>query len=71
MVPDEAAWAEALGLDAVGPEDDFFDLGGDSVMLIHLVTRIRAALKCNLSVRSFYEGPTVAALSEKICVNES
>jgi acyl carrier protein len=64
-------FAEALGVPRVSLDDNFFDLGGDSVMLIHLVTRIRAALKCNLSARSFYEGPTVAALSEKICANES
>ena len=59
-------FAEALGVPRVSLDDSFFDLGGDSITLIRLVTRIRAALGCNFSIRSFYEGPTVAALSEKI-----
>ncbi|HEX2268573.1 MAG TPA: phosphopantetheine-binding protein, partial [Pyrinomonadaceae bacterium] len=63
-------FAQVLGVPRVGVDDSFFDLGGDSVMLIRLVTRIRAALGCKLSIRSFYEGPTVAALSEKILANE-
>lgn len=62
-------FAQALGVPRVSLDDSFFDLGGDSVMLIQLVTRIRAAFGCNLSIRSFYEGPTVAALSEKILAN--
>lgn len=62
-------FAQTLGVPHVGLDDSFFDLGGDSVMLIRLVTRIRDALGCKLSIRSFYEGPTVAALTEKICAS--
>jgi amino acid adenylation domain-containing protein len=64
-------FAETLRVPRVGLDDSFFDLGGDSVMLIRLVTRIRAALGCKLSIHSFYEGPTVAALTEKIRANEA
>jgi amino acid adenylation domain-containing protein len=57
-------FAETLGVPRVSVDDNFFELGGDSIMLVQLVTRIRAALKCKLSIRSFYEAPTVAALIE-------
>jgi thioesterase domain-containing protein len=34
-------WAEVLGVDRVGPLDDFFDLGGDSILLLHMLARAR------------------------------
>ena len=64
-------FAQALGVPRVSLDDSFFDLGGDSVMLIRLVTRIRAAFGCTLSIRAFYEAPTVAALTEKVLVSEA
>ena len=63
-------FAQALGVPRVTLDDSFFDLGGDSIMLIQLVTRIRAAFGCKLSIRLFYEAPTVAAVSEKILASE-
>ena len=64
-------FAQALGVPRVSLDDSFFDLGGDSIMLIQLVSRIRAALGCTLSIQSFYEAPTVAALSEKMRASEA
>ena len=64
-------FAEVLGVPRVSVDDGFFDLGGDSLMLIRLVTRIRAAFGCKLPIGSFYEAPTVAALSEKIRASEA
>jgi acyl carrier protein len=64
-------FAQALGVPRVSLDDSFFDLGGDSIMLIQLVARIRAALGCKLSIHSFYEAPTVAALTEKIRASEA
>jgi len=62
-------FAQVLGLPRVSLDDNFFELGGDSVMLIRLVTRIRTAFGRKLSIRSFYESPTVAGLSEKFLAN--
>jgi amino acid adenylation domain-containing protein len=59
-------FAEALGISYVSLDDSFFDLGGDSVLLIQLVRRIRDTLSVNLPVRTFFEAPTVAELEERL-----
>jgi amino acid adenylation domain-containing protein len=59
-------FAAALGISQVSLDDSFFDLGGDSVILIQLVSRIRAALGVNISIRAFFETPTVAGLTEQL-----
>jgi len=61
-------FAEALGISHVGLDDNFFDLGGDSVMVIQLVRRIHDKLGVNLPIRTFFEEPTVAGVSERLDV---
>ncbi|QDL68845.1 non-ribosomal peptide synthetase [Streptomyces malaysiensis subsp. malaysiensis] len=58
-------FAEVLGLDGVGIDDGFFDLGGDSIMSIQLVGRARRA-GLELSVRDIFEHRTVAALADVV-----
>ncbi|MCD7440503.1 amino acid adenylation domain-containing protein [Streptomyces lincolnensis] len=58
-------FADVLGLAEVGVEDGFFDLGGDSIMSIQLVSRARRA-GLELSVRDVFEQRTVAALAEVV-----
>ncbi|MGP3954321.1 amino acid adenylation domain-containing protein, partial [Streptomyces sp. 7N604] len=58
-------FAEVLGLSEVGVDDGFFDLGGDSIMSIQLVSRARRA-GLELSVRDIFERRTVAALAEVV-----
>ncbi|MFM1724321.1 amino acid adenylation domain-containing protein [Rhodococcus sp. PAM 2766] len=57
-----AVVAEVLGLDRVGVDDDFFTLGGDSIVSIQLVTRARAA-DLRVTARQVFELRTVAALA--------
>ncbi|MFV0131783.1 non-ribosomal peptide synthase/polyketide synthase [Streptomyces sp. HMX87] len=56
-------WADVLGVDAVGAEDDFFDLGGDSILATRALARIREELGARLSVRDVFTARTVAALA--------
>ena len=55
-------WARALGLDRVGIRDDFFELGGDSIMSIHVVANARDA-GLTFSVKDLFQHPTVAGLA--------
>nr|WTB07107.1 amino acid adenylation domain-containing protein [Streptomyces antimycoticus] len=57
---------EALGLDVVGIHDSFFDLGGDSIMSMGLVNRIRSAFGVKLGMRTVLTAPTVAELAQKL-----
>ncbi|MEU7429198.1 condensation domain-containing protein, partial [Streptomyces sp. NPDC040750] len=55
--------AQALGVDEVGPDDDFFALGGDSIVSIRLVSLARSA-GVGLTVRDVFEQRTAAGLAE-------
>ena len=57
-------WQELLHLDAVGPEENFFDLGGDSILIIQAHGRIRAKLCCEISVLDMFRYPTIRALAQ-------
>lgn len=59
-------FAAALGISRIGPDDSFFDLGGNSVTLIQLIKRIREELGVHLSITTFFEAPTVAGLEQRI-----
>ncbi len=56
-------FAEALRLDRVGIEDDFFENGGDSLGVVELIESIRDTLGFDIALNTVYEHPTVAALA--------
>ena len=59
-------YAQVLGLQRVGVDDSFFDLGGDSLSAMRLVAAINAGLDAGVSVRAVFEAPTVAQLAPRI-----
>jgi amino acid adenylation domain-containing protein len=63
--------AEALYLDYVGPEENFFELGGDSLLAIRLASRLRERLGVELEIGIVFDAPTVAELAKRIEANGS
>ncbi|OBG17976.1 non-ribosomal peptide synthetase [Mycolicibacterium celeriflavum] len=59
-------YAQVLGLDRVGVDESFFELGGDSLSAMRLVAAINTGLDAALAVRAVFEAPTVAQLVSRI-----
>ncbi|MCC6191428.1 MAG: amino acid adenylation domain-containing protein [Anaerolineales bacterium] len=59
-------WGEVLSLEKVGIHDNFFDLGGHSLLLTPLVLKLREYFQLRISMREFFSRPTVAELAEMI-----
>ncbi|MEV7939326.1 amino acid adenylation domain-containing protein [Kitasatospora sp. NPDC088264] len=57
-------WAEVLDAERIGVEDDFFDLGGDSITSLRLMSRMAGVFGVELSPADFFDRPTVAALAD-------
>ncbi|MEG4083311.1 amino acid adenylation domain-containing protein [Microcoleus sp. POL10_C6] len=59
-------WSQLLNLKKVGIHDNFFDLGGHSLLITQLLAKVRESFQVELPLRVLFEAPTVAGLAEKI-----
>ncbi|MGW7363965.1 amino acid adenylation domain-containing protein, partial [Streptomyces sp. NPDC054841] len=58
-------WTELLGVQA-GAHDNFFHVGGNSILAIRLISRIQQEFEIDFAVRTVFEGPTVAQLAATV-----
>ena len=59
-------YAQVLGLERVGVDDSFFELGGDSLSAMRVIAAVNTGLDAGLAVRTLFEAPTVAQLAPRI-----
>src|SRR5262249_21748699 len=59
-------WAEVLRIDHIGINHDFFALGGHSLLATQVVSRIKTNFNRELTLRTFFENPTIAGLAKQI-----
>ena len=59
-------YARVLGVERVGVDDSFFELGGDSLSAMRLVAAVNAGLDADLAVRTLFHAPSVRSLSQQL-----
>ena len=59
-------YARVLGLERVGVDDSFFELGGDSLSAMRVIAAINTGLDAGLAVRTLFDAPTVAQLAPRL-----
>ena len=63
-------WAQVLGRERVGIDENFFDLGGHSLLITQVISRVRESLQVELSLRTLFEKPTIADFAEAVIQQE-
>ena len=56
-------WQEVLGVERVASDDNFFALGGDSLIAIQILSRLRKSFEVDLPVTTLFDAPTVSDLA--------
>jgi NADP-dependent 3-hydroxy acid dehydrogenase YdfG/acyl carrier protein len=64
-------WQELLGIEEVGVDDNFFDLGGDSLLLLRVQLKISQSFGANLSSAELFQHSTVSALARRLSQSEA
>jgi thioesterase domain-containing protein/acyl carrier protein len=64
-------WEDVLGVNSVGIRDNFFDVGGHSLLAARLFAKIEQAFHKNLPLSTLFQAPTIEQLADVICQEES
>ncbi len=59
-------WQNVFGLDNVGVEDDFFELGGDSLKAVAIVSKVQSTFDTSISIQDFFKIPTIKHLAHLV-----
>jgi acyl carrier protein len=57
-------WSDVLGVPEIGLEDNLFDLGGHSLLVTRIISRIRKAFDVEVPIHAFFETPTLGAIAK-------
>lgn len=58
-----AIWEEVFGIEGIGTQDDFHALGGESLLALQIINRVREAFRVEVSVREFFEHSSIAGVA--------
>jgi len=61
-----AVWQELLGVSPIGIHDNFFDLGGNSLVGLKVISRLKTELGCDIPVVRLFESPTVSDFAQRL-----
>ncbi|HLF04848.1 MAG TPA: non-ribosomal peptide synthetase [Dehalococcoidia bacterium] len=64
-------WAQVLGLEQVGVDDDFLELGGDSLLATQVISRVIKAFNVDLPLRTLFSVPTVAQMTVVVAQHQA
>ena len=62
-------WQEVLHLEKAGVNDNFFDLGGNSLLMVQVNNKLREVMDCDISVVEMFQNPTIKSLAKYINPN--
>ncbi|MDX1539919.1 MAG: type I polyketide synthase [Geminicoccaceae bacterium] len=62
----KTVWQRVTGIDEIDPDDDFFELGGSSLMATQVIAQLREVLKVEVTLQTFFQHPTVARLADEL-----
>lgn len=63
--------AEVIGVPQTGADDNFFDLGGDSLLAMIVIGRVRAVMGCELRLRAFFDMRSLGELAAQLSTEVS
>jgi amino acid adenylation domain-containing protein/FkbH-like protein len=61
-----AIWRDVLQLNEIGVRDNFFDLGGNSLLAVQIISRIRESFDAELPMSALFDAPTISVLAQQI-----
>ncbi len=61
-----AIWEQILGVDGVGAHDEFFEIGGESLRAMQVVTKVSQVFDIELPVRALFDAPVLADFAQAV-----